>query len=58
MRNMGKRLSREERDANIAAARKWRADNKPYFDALYGPETVRATCPTCGRRGSIPKEVA
>jgi hypothetical protein len=23
----------------IARARKWHRDNKPFFDALYGPET-------------------
>jgi hypothetical protein len=27
-----------ERAEGLAFARKWRAANKPYFDALYGPE--------------------
>jgi len=38
------RLSRDQVAANRAAARQWRIDNKPYFDALYGPEPTCA-CP-------------
>lgn len=41
-------ISREHRQANLTAARQWRIDNKPYFDAIYGPEGVRSSCPTCG----------
>jgi hypothetical protein len=30
--------------ADLTFAREWRARNKAYFDALYGPEK----CPRCG----------
>lgn len=29
----------KDRKARLAAARQWRIDMKPHFDALYGPET-------------------
>jgi hypothetical protein len=34
------------RAAKVAAAREWRARNKPFFDALYGPESQ---CEACGQ---------
>lgn len=42
-----------ERLARLAAARQWRIDNKPYFDAIYGPETETKRCPTCGGDGQV-----
>lgn len=35
---LGARKMRERREAGIAWAREWRRRNKPYFDALYGPD--------------------
>lgn len=49
----GLRLSTADRLARLAAARQWRIDNKPYFDAIYGPETTTARCPTCDGAGQI-----
>ncbi len=31
-------VSREERAAGLTWARDWRRRNKPFFDALYGPD--------------------
>lgn len=39
-------LRGSDRLARLAAARQWRIDNKPYFDAIYGPETETHRCPT------------
>lgn len=36
----------ERRLAGLAFARNWRIANKPYFDAIYGPEK---RCPSTGR---------
>ena len=41
----------------LAAARQWRIDNKPYFDAIYGPETETTRCQACNgaaRQGNRP----
>lgn len=39
-----------ERAQGLAWARQWRARNKPYFDALYGPDAKSAqVCSSCGR---------
>lgn len=52
-RNTGAHLTGEEREAGLAYARQWRIKNKPYFDALYGPETQTRTCLACNGRGKI-----
>jgi hypothetical protein len=41
---------RAEREAGIAWARAWRVRNRPYFEALFGPDAATAFCPRCGRR--------
>lgn len=53
MRIVGKKLSREEREMRLRDARQWRIENKPYFDAIYGPETTRQNCPNCKGTGRI-----
>jgi len=53
MRNTGSHLTGEEREAGRAYARQWRIANKPYFDALYGPEVTKRTCLACNGRGTI-----
>jgi len=50
----GPNIRGAERLARLAAARQWRIDNKPYFDAIYGPEpkpTMR--CPLCSGDGRV-----
>ncbi len=37
-----------ERARRLEAARQWHIDTKPYFDAIYGPDTVPGRCPLCG----------
>lgn len=45
----GPRLTdRAELARRLATARQWRIDNKPYFDAIYGPEEQPGKCPLCG----------
>ena len=39
-------VRRKKASDGIAFARAWRIANKPFFDALYGPEKQ---CPHCGR---------
>lgn len=39
-----RRSGLSKREAGIIAARAWRLLNKPYFDAIYGPEE----CGACG----------
>ncbi len=42
-----------DRLARLAAARQWRIDNKPYFDAIYGPDVKAVRCATCNGVGRI-----
>lgn len=42
-----------QRLQNLAAARQWRIDNKPYFDAIYGPERQVESCGACGGTGKV-----
>lgn len=35
----------DRRAEGLASARAWREQNRPKFDAIYGPER----CPTCGQ---------
>lgn len=37
-----------ERARRLTDARQWRINNKPYFDAIYGPEAQPGKCPLCG----------
>lgn len=54
MSNLGNHTTARDRADRLAAARQWRIDNKPYFDAIYGPEKRRKTpCPTCDGTGRI-----
>lgn len=53
MKNAGRRLTNEERQAGLEYARQWRIRNKPYFDALYGPESRTRKCLACNGRGKI-----
>ena len=47
----GSPLRGAERAAGLAFARAWRIANKPWFDALYGPERQRRTCAVCRGTG-------
>lgn len=47
----GSRATHAQRLANLAAARQWRIDNRPYFDAIYGPEQVPYPCLACTGTG-------
>lgn len=38
----------------LARARQWRIDTRPFFDAIYGPETRPGNCPACGNRTRVP----
>lgn len=49
----GPRFTRQQALAGIAAAPAWRIANKPYFDAIYGPETRRQPCGCCAGTGMI-----
>lgn len=53
----GPSMTAAQRAAGLAFARNWRIANKPFFDALYGPEEAElkiGRCPTCGARVAVP----
>ena len=45
----GRPLVGAEREAGLRWAREWRARNKPFFDAIYGPDPDKRFCGRCGR---------
>lgn len=53
--NPGPQLRGAKRREALQAARQWRIDNKPYFDAIYGPDDRRPhrRCLACNGFGVI-----